>query len=499
MTDKTRLGFSIIAAALAAGASGDGLLRATPWGLNLFVWVAALAALAAGVLILNRVDLDGGRRRLVIPLLFFAAAIAWRDSPALKALSLIGIVITLAMILMRSQAGKLLAAGVTDYALGVLISHYHALTGAGHLIGGEIEWKEIPHDGLAKHLPSVAKGLAIAFPLLLIFGGLLASADAVFSNLIIRLFDWDVESLVVHCLLTAFIAWGVAGFLRGVVTGKEIKAGAANRPGFLWLGVTETAIVLGLLDVLFLKFVVVQFQYFFGGAARIQAVAGLTYAEYARRGFFELVGVAALVLPLLLVTHWLLRKEKARDEIVFRVLAGAQIALLFVMMVSAFQRMRLYQREYGLTELRVYTTVFMGWLAVVFVWFAMTVLRGRRERFAFGAVATGFLAIGALLAVNPDRLIARVNVEHAIAGRDFDAAYASSLSADAVPELIEALPKLNRSQRCALASQILQGWPIAGSPGWRSWNWSRAEAARALAAGEQELRESACQGLEQSN
>jgi hypothetical protein len=210
-------------------------------------------------------------------------------------------------------------------------------------------------------------------------------------------------------------------------------------------------IILGLLDVLFLSFVIVQFRYFFGGAARIQAVAGLTYAEYARSGFFELVGVAALVLPLLLAAHWLLRKEKARDERVFRILAGTQIALLFVMMVSALQRMRLYQREYGLTELRIYTTVFMEWLAAVFIWFAMTVLRGRRERFTFGAVVAGFLAIGALLAVNPDRLIARVNVEHAIAGRDFDAAYAASLSADAVPELISSLPRLNHSQRCALA------------------------------------------------
>jgi hypothetical protein len=161
-------------------------------------------------------------------------------------------------------------------------------------------------------------------------------------------------------------------------------------------------------------------------------------------------------------------------------------------MVSALQRMRLYQREYGLTELRVYVTVFMGWLAAVFVWFAMTVLRGRRERFAFGAVVTGFLVIGALHAVNPDRLIARVNVERAMAGRDFDAAYASSLSADAAPELIEALPKLKSTQRCALASHILQSWPTAGSSGWRRWNWSRAEAARALAAGEHELRESAC-------
>jgi len=108
-------------------------------------------------------------------------------------------------------------------------------------------------------------------------------------------------------------------------------------------------------------------------------------------------------------------------------------------------------------------------------------------------VATGFLAIGALLAVNPDRLIARVNVDHAIAGRDFDAAYAASLSADAVPEMIAALPRLSHSQRCALASQILQRQPIAGSPGWRRWNWSRAEAARAMAAGEHELRGANCQ------
>jgi hypothetical protein len=277
------------------------------------------------------------------------------------------------------------------------------------------------------------------------------------------------------------------------LTGKEMETAKAERPGFLWLGVTEMVIILGLLDVLFLSFVVVQFRYFFGGAARIQAVAGLTYAEYARSGFFELVGVAALVLPLLLAAHWLLRKEKTRDERIFRVLAGVQIALLFVMIVSALQRMRLYQREYGLTELRVYTTVFMGWLAVIFVWFAMTVLRRLRERFAFGAVVTGFIAIGALLVINPDRLIARVNVEQAIAGRNFDATYAASLSADAAPELIASLPRLNQSQRCALASRILQSRPIAGSPGWRRWNWSRAEAARALAASERELRESSCQ------
>src|SRR5262245_18489341 len=460
MTEKTRLSYSIMTVAVVTGALGDGLLRARPWGLNLFVWIAVLAVSAADVLDWNDVDLGSGSRWLGIPLMFFAAAIAWRDSPVLKGLNLIGIAITLAMILLRSRVRKFRSAGVTDYALSVLASLYHALAGAGFLIVREIEWKEISRDGSRKHLAPIGKGLVIALPLLLIFGGLLTSADVFFSDLVFRLFDWDFESLFVHSLLIAIIGWAVAGFLRGVLPKKEIEAARAERPRFLWLGVTELAIVLGLLDLLFLSFVVVQFRYFFLGAARVHALPGLTYAEYARSGFFELVGVATLVLPLLLAAHWLLRKEKTRDERIFRILAGIQFALLFVMIISALQRMRLYQREYGLTELRVYTTVFMGWLAVIFVWFAITVLRGRRERFAFGAVVTGVLAVGALLAVNPDRLIARVNVEQAIAGRNFDAAYAASLSADAVPEMIASLPKLNRSQRCALASQILQARPI---------------------------------------
>src|SRR5205085_5750237 len=140
-----------------------------------------------------------------------------------------------------------------------------------------------------------------------------------------------------------------------------------------------------LLDALFLCFVCVQVRYLFGGATWVAQVAGLTYAEYARRGFFELVWATALVLPLLLALHWLLRTDDRAAQRIFRALAAAQLVLLFVVIASALTRMRLYQREYGLTELRLYTTAFMGWLALVFVWFAATVLRGARERFACGA------------------------------------------------------------------------------------------------------------------
>src|SRR6185295_6990389 len=88
------------------------------------------------------------------------------------------------------------------------------------------------------------------------------------------------------------------------------------------LGLTEVATALGALVLLFAAFVAVQLRYFFGGDALVQATAGMRYADYARRGFFELVTVSVLVLPVLLSANALLRRDKQVTDTVFRVLAG---------------------------------------------------------------------------------------------------------------------------------------------------------------------------------
>ena len=488
MTDRTKLGIVVLIAASSLGIFGDLLLRARPWGLNLFLWIAALVASVVLIVRWRRVALNGSGRWLVVPVLAFAASLTWRDSPVLNRLSLFALSLSLSLALLRAQAGQLLLAGVMEYHLSVLIAAFNAVAGAVRLVVEDIQWKDIPHDGWAKHAGAVLRGLLISLPLLLIFGGLLATADAVYSNLLSRWLDWDLSAFVSHALLILFITWLVSGFLRGMLLGKEIAITAGARPRGMYIGITEIGIALGLLDLLFLSFVAVQFRYFFGGAARVQAIPGLTYAEYARSGFFELVSVAALVLPLLLFAHWLLPKEKPREERIFRVLAGVMIVLLAVIMVSALRRMSIYQREYGLTELRVYTTAFMGWLALVFGWFSLTVLRGMRERFAFGAVATGFSIIIGLMVVNPDRLIVVRNVQHASRGRQFDSNYISLLSADAVPEVIDSLPQVDQGQRCVLAGQLLRRLEAESGLGWRQWNWSRSRANRAVKEHESSLR-----------
>ncbi len=147
------------------------------------------------------------------------------------------------------------------------------------------------------------------------------------------------------------------------------------------LGTIETIIILGLVDLLFLSFVLFQLPYLFGGMELVQNTPDFKLADYARRGFGELVAVAALVLPMLLFSHWLLRRETKRLVTTFRVLAGIQIALVFVVMASAAQRLILLTGEagYGLTTVRFYPMVFMVWLSVIFMWFAVTVLRGARQ------------------------------------------------------------------------------------------------------------------------
>jgi hypothetical protein len=119
------------------------------------------------------------------------------------------------------------------------------------------------------------------------------------------------------------------------------------------------------------------------------------------------------------------------------------------------------------------------------------VLRGRRDSFAFGALASGLATIAVLFVVNPDAIVARTNVARmasADASRRFDVAYATSLSADAVPALLDALSALPPDVQCPLARHMLRRWSPDPERTIRHWNWSAVRASNALRVHEGRLR-----------
>ena len=468
MTQTMRLG--LLPAALGLGVAGDALLRATPWGVNVLLWTALGLGVLWELARRSALPLAGEGMWLAAPALCFAGGLAWRDSATLRALDILGLACCLGIGAARTRAGQIRLAGFWEYAGEIARSGLQTLFGSVPLLR-ETDWNAVPRGGWLPRALAVGRGLALVLPLLLLFGALLSAADAVYQRLLSQAFQFNFAALLGHFGWALLLAWLTAGFGRALLSERPERA-PRFRPAAL--GAVETGTILGLLNLLFLSFVLVQVRYFFGGAATVAATAGLTYTQYARSGFFELVWVAALVLPLLLGLHRLQNPESARAERLFAAQAAVQVALLFVILASALLRMRLYEETFGLTELRLYTTAFMGWLAVIFAWFAVTVLRGKREHFAFGAAAAAFALIAGLHALNPDALIVRTNASR----NQFDASYAASLSADAVPALVAALPGLPPAARAEVVAQLPAWSRSAGD--WRSWNWSRMTARHAV-------------------
>ena len=470
MSSRTRLALGLLGSALFLGLLGDELFRATPLGLNVFLWVSAVVAVLLALSRWQGAPLTGARRWMLPVLIVFAGLVVWRDSPWLVSLDMFAIVVALTLGSLRTPK-PVHRAGLVDYVVG--LGFVSAAVGGRPvtLMQHDIDWQELPKGTQAKQAVAVGRGLVLAAPLLLLFGALFVAADSVFQGYVSDAVP-NPRDLLTHVLLVAVFAWVSAGLLREyILAPKPVELEVEPKRT---LGGTELTVVLALLNLLFLAFVLVQLRYLFGGQSVVETRTSLTYAEYARHGFFELVAVAALVLPLLLIADWLRRRDRGRQDVLFRLLAGALIALLFVVMASALQRMRLYQREYGLTELRFYVTGFMIWLAVVFVWAAGTVLRGRRHLFAVGALVSGFAAIFAIHIVNPDALIARTNLDRP----KLDLAYLMNLSDDATPELVKALPTLAPPLREQLADELAAR--RRSSSDWRTWNWSRHQAQQRL-------------------
>jgi hypothetical protein len=465
---------------LGLGLLGDLLLRGTPWGINVVVWGAAVGAAAA---VAGHRNARASASRLVVLVLgvLCLTTFAWRDAEFLQVWGLVALLAGLSLVTADALGVSLPSMRIREAIAAALESGLRAASQAGVLLARDIPWDRWTGSARWQRAPAVAIGVALAIPVVLVFGGLLRSAEPQFAALTDRLLGWDVPTVASHIALTGSIAWITAGYLHALASGPQWLLRPPEFPGLPRLGLIPLAVPLGALMLMLLVFAAIQTEYLFGGAATVLKTTGLTVAEYARRGFFELIILATLVLGLLLAAHAALDRTSKGAVRGFRILAAPLIVLVGVVMASALVRMRLYVRSFGLTEDRIYAAAFLLWVGVVLAWFAVTVLRERASRFAYGAVVTGFATLLTLGALDPHALIVRINVARAASGHELDAEYLNGLSADAVPALLAAWPALDASARCELWRGVLHRWIEASPADWRSWNLSRQRARRAAA------------------
>lgn len=483
MNKRLQLRSTALLWALGLGVLADAIIRVNGRpGLNVALWALA-GVVALTVLTRHRADPASKEAQwLVGGALAFAGALMLRDADALAVLSLFAAVALLMLAAGRAATAWASRAQVSDAAFSVL--RVGLLCAAGPLGWGrgapDAADSATQGAGWKRRARTVARGALMALPALLILTALLMSADPVFAGVIRDAFRIDIEPLVEHVVFAAVIAWLTAGYLRAFLIRDDDVMSRLRVPQPA-LAAAEVSVALWILNLLFVGFMMVQLRYLFGGADLVEVTAGLSYAEYARRGFFELVATAALVVPIMLLADWAAAPDTQRARTILRATMYVLIVLLVGVIASAAYRMWLYQGAYGLTEQRLYVSVIIVWLTTVLAWLAFTVLRGRRERFLFGIFIAGLVCIAALYMLNPHALIARVNLDRAAAGAEYDGAYLRSLSADAVPTLLTRMDQLPEAEKCRVGRMLEERWTVERPGGWRAWNLSDWRARRLVA------------------
>ena len=438
-----------------------------PPGLNFALYV--ILCLAGGFLVLGQNGLKPSWRSLilVVPILFFALGTLLRQEQLSMGLSFV-----LSLGLMGLLAVSYLGGSWPWYRLADYFFRFFQFVGslfARPLMflaerkksaaaqpvsaGGEAA------DGRTKRtwpgwkrVWAIFRGALIALPVVAIFAALLSSADLVFAQ---RLHDFislfRLEKLPEYLFRAVYIlvgAYALAGvFLHAAQKSQDGRPSGLEKPLVpQFLGFTEAAVVLGAVVLLFAIFVGIQFRYFFGGQTNI-SVQGYTYSEYARKGFGELIAVAFCSLLLFLSLSAIVKRQGPLQRWAFTGLGIGMMALVGVILVSAFQRLQLYEAAYGFSRLRMYTHIFVIWLAVLLVVVLLLELLRREGLFPLAALLAVIGFTATLVLVNVDGSIVRQNVDRAAAGQALDVPYLASLSSELGPRVGTGLSVLHPACR----------------------------------------------------
>ncbi|MGE5544467.1 MAG: DUF4153 domain-containing protein [Bacillota bacterium] len=320
----------------------------------------------------------------------------------------------------------------------------------------------------------VAKGIAVTVPSLFILIIMLSSADLVFLKGTSRFFDSILHLINPEMIFK--IIWGAAVglYLFGLMyiaynpgDGAQTHEPKASNKDLAILN----ALLISVLAV-YTLFVFIQFRYLFAGA---QLPYGLSYAEYARRGFFELLFLSGFNIMLILISVRLTRLREGLGPRIAGYLCHYLCVVTIILLTSSFYRLWLYSADFGLTRLRL---LVFGFLIFEAIGLLITFLYIQKPRFNITAV---YLSIGLvyylILNIVPiDNLIAKNQVDRYFADHRQGIEYIMTLSPDAAPQIARLLDSDEvdeHTQQLARKyfSDLNARYPV-GERGWRGYNLS---------------------------
>ncbi len=323
----------------------------------------------------------------------------------------------------------------------------------------------------------VLTALAIACPAALVLLAMLAHADLVFSQEM-----WELAGNLIRAvslatlfrlILSVFGALYLFGFLCAVLDGPD----RSSRPK-----TEETAdllivdIILCAILAVYTVFCVIQFKYLFCGA---ELPYGLSYTDYARRGFFELLGLSGV--NLLLILFAVRRRDGSGNYRLAKGLCAYLCAVTAVLLASSFYRMLLYCGSDGLTRLRFFVLGFLIFEALGLAATAAYVFKPVfNPRLAYLGLGLAYYVLLNLVPV--DYFVAKSQVDMYMSGQRHDLSYAMSLSADAAPQLAkvrDGAPKYLEGYDCQAEAEryFLR---FSGDGDWREFNLARNRAAKIM-------------------
>ena len=438
---------------------------------------------------------------LLFPLLFFLVITFLRQEPLTSFLAFLFVLFFLGVLASTYLGGRWFQYSLLDYVKNFLNLGFGAVSRPPNFFKQlQQERAERSDEKELFNLMPILRGVLLALPIVLILAALLASADLVYQQKLTDFLDlFSFEKILEYTFrfflvgVGAYVLTGV--FLHAATKSQDEKLLEDEHPIVKpFLGFTEAAIILGSVVILFMTFVIIQFQYFFGGEVNL-GIDGYTFSQYARRGFSELNIVAFFSLLLILGLSIIAHRQTHTKRRVFSALSAIIVMQVMVILVSSYQRLDLAIGWHGYSRLRLYPRIFLIWLGLLLV--AVVLLEiYRLERYftlAFLIASIGFSV--SLSLTNVDASIVRYNIYRETQGKHLNYFHLASLSSDAVPALVEEFqgsntpPSVSDNLGAVLLCYAHSEKLTKGGQDWRSYNFSRWQARKSLIAIQEPLGE----------